>query len=176
MIIISPYSRQGVYHQQTTNVSILSFMQRLWGLAPLTTLNAQQNDLMSAFNFHQAPLPVPSVPVAPADTIAFHGTGGILTNIGAPKPGSSLTINLEAETAGLSLDSSVNGTVNLTVTPPPGVAVPAGFPASATLAGGQANITVKFPAAGYYRIAATGPGGSNGWVTVDVGVTPNTAP
>jgi uncharacterized cupredoxin-like copper-binding protein len=56
------------------------------------------------------------------------------------------------------------------------VAVPAGFPSSVTLTGGQANLTVKFPTAGYYRIAATGPGGSQGWVTVDVGVTPNTAP
>ena len=29
MIIISPYARKGVYHQQTTNVSILKFMQTL---------------------------------------------------------------------------------------------------------------------------------------------------
>jgi hypothetical protein len=36
VIIISPYARWGVFHQQTTNVSILSFMQHLWGLAPLT--------------------------------------------------------------------------------------------------------------------------------------------
>ena len=56
MIIISPYARRGVYHQQTTNVSILSFMQKLWGLPALTPLNARQNDLFSAFNFSQAPL------------------------------------------------------------------------------------------------------------------------
>ena len=56
MIIISPYARKGVFHEQTTNVSILSFMQQLWGLPPLTALNARQNDLMSAFNFGQAPL------------------------------------------------------------------------------------------------------------------------
>jgi phospholipase C len=176
MVIISPYARRGVFHQQTTNVSILSFMQHLWGLAPLTPLNARQDDLMSAFNFRQRPLAAPSVPVAPADTIAFHGSGGILTDISAPKPGSSLAIDLEAETGGLSLDSSVNGTVNLTVTSPPGVAVPPGFPSSVGLTGGQASLTVKFTTAGYYRIAATGPGGSKGWVTVDVGVTPDTAP
>lgn len=176
MLIISPYSRQGVFHQQTTNVSILSFMQHVWGLPPLTTLNAQQNDLMSAFNFGQAPLPAPDVPVAPADTLAFHGTGGILTNIGEPRPGSSLTINLEAETPGLSLDSSVNGTVNLTVTPPAGVPVPPGFPSSVSLTNGQVNFAMKFPTAGYYRIAADGPGGSQGWVTADVGVTPGTTP
>jgi phospholipase C len=175
-IIVSPYARQGVFHQQTTNVSILSFMQHLWGLAPLTTLNAQQNDLMSAFNFRQPPLPAPDVPVAPADTIAFHGTGGILTDIGAPHSGRPLTINLEAETGGLSRDSTASGPVSLTVTPPPGVATPAGFPTSVSLSSGQANVTVTFPAAGYYRIAATGPGRSKGWVTVDVGVTPDTAP
>jgi phospholipase C len=56
------------------------------------------------------------------------------------------------------------------------VAVPSNFPASVTLAGGQASFTVGFPTAGYYRIAAAGPNGSVGWVTVDVGVTPNTAP
>jgi phospholipase C len=175
-IIVSPYARRGVYHQQTTNVSILSFMQHLWGLPPLTRLNARQNDLMSAFNFRQKPRPAPVPPVAPADTIAFHGPGGILTDIAAPSPGKSLTINLEAETGGLSLDPGVSGPVNLTVTPPSGVAVPPGFPSSVSLASGQATFTVKFPTAGYYRIAASGPNGSKGWVTVDVGVNPSTAP
>lgn len=176
LIIISRYARKGVFHGQTTNVSILSFLQKLWGLPPLTELNARQNDLMSAFDFRQPPLPAPSLPVAPADTIGFHGAGGILTDIGTPSPGSSLTINLEAETGGLSLDSAVNGSVALTVTPPAGVPVPSSFPASATLLNGQANIRVKFSTAGYYRIEAKGPDGSVGWVTVDVGVTPNTAP
>src|SRR5580700_2825289 len=59
---------------------------------------------------------------------------------------------------------------------PPGVTAPSSFPASASLSGGQANITVSFPSAGYWRIGASGPGGSKGWVTVDVGVTPDTAP
>jgi hypothetical protein len=53
-----------VYHQQTTNVSILSFMQNLWGLAPLTPLNKKQNDLMSVFNFKQSLLPAPASPVS----------------------------------------------------------------------------------------------------------------
>ena len=83
---------------------------------------------------------------------------------------------LEAETGGLSLDSTVNGPVQLTVTPPSGVPVPVSFPTSATLVNGQASITAKFSTAGYYRIEAQGPHGSVGWVTVDVGVTPNTAP
>jgi len=176
MIIISPYARHGVYHQQTTNVSILSFMQKLWGLPALTPLNAGQNDLFSAFNFGEAPLAAPSVPTAPADTIGFHGTGGILTDIGVTSPGRSVTINLEAETDGLVLDSTVNGSVALTLAPPPGAAVPSSFPPSVLLAGGQATMTVSFPSAGYWRIAASGPAGSLGWVTVDVGVTPDTAP
>jgi phospholipase C len=176
MIIISPYARKQVFHQQTTNVSILSFMQSLWGLPPLTSLNARQDNLMSAFDFRQPPLAAPTLPVTPTDTIGFHGTGGILTDIGTPSVNSSLSINLEAETGGLSLDPTVNGLVQLTLTPPPGVAKPSSFPASATLVNGQVNFSAKFSTAGYYRIEAQGPNGSVGWVTVDVGVNPNTAP
>jgi hypothetical protein len=54
--------------------------------------------------------------------------------------------------------------------------VPSSFPKSATLVAGQADVTAKFATAGYYRIQASGPNGSAGWVTVDVGVTPDTAP
>jgi phospholipase C len=54
--------------------------------------------------------------------------------------------------------------------------VPSSFPATETLASGQATFNVSFPTAGYYRIEASGPNGSKGWVTVDVGVTPDTAP
>jgi phospholipase C len=176
MIIISPYARQGVYHQQSTNVSILSFMQTLWGLPPLTPLNARQNNLMSAFNFSQAPLAPPALPVAPADTLGFHGAGGILTDISTPGTGSTLSVHLLAETGGLSQDTTVSGPVSLTVTPPPGIAPPSGFPASVTMTSGLATFSVKFPVTGYYRLAASGPGGSVGWVTVDVGVNPNTAP
>jgi phospholipase C len=176
MIIISPYARRGVYHQVTTNVSILSFMQKLWSLPALTPLNASQNNLFSAFNFSQAPLTAPAVPIAPPDTIGFHGPGGILTDISTVSPGRSVTINLEAETGGLVLDSAVNGAVTLKLSPPAGASAPSSFPASVQLAGGQANMTVSFPSAGYWRIAASGPGGSQGWVTVDVGVTPDTAP
>jgi phospholipase C len=176
LVIISPYARRGVFSAQTTNVSVLSFLQRLWDMPALTPLNARQNDLFSAFDFGQRPLAPPSVPVAPADTIGFHARGGILTDVGPVRPGRSVTVNLEAETAGLTLDSSVSGPVSLSLTPPPGVAVPASFRRSATLARGLADLTVSFPEAGYYRIVATGPGGSKGWITLDVGVTPDTAP
>lgn len=95
-VLTAASSRPSVFHQQTTNVSILSFMQRLWGLAPLTPLNARQNDLMSAFDFQQHPLAAPSPPVAPADTIGFHGNGGILTDIRTPSVNSSLTMGASA--------------------------------------------------------------------------------
>jgi hypothetical protein len=106
------------------------------GPGPLTPLNAEQNDLMSAFQFAQEPLAAPAPPAAPVDTIGFHGSGGILTHIGTPGVNGSLTINLEAETGGLSLDPAVNGPVTLTLTPPPGVQAPSSFPASEALAGG----------------------------------------
>jgi phospholipase C len=175
MIIVSPWARTGVFHAQTTNVGILSLMQSMWHLPPLTKLNARQNNLLGAFSFGHAALPPPTLPVAPTDTIAFHGAT-ILNDIGSPSPGSPLTVNVMAETGGLTQDSSVNGTVNLTLTPPPGVSPPSGFPSSVTLTGGEGSFTATFPQAGYYRIAASGPNGSVGWVTVDVGVGPNTAP
>jgi phospholipase C len=175
MIIVSPWARTGVFHAQTTNVGILSLIQSMWHLPPLTRLNARQNNLLGAFDFGQAALPPPTLPVAPADTIAFHGSS-ILSDIGAPAPGSPLTVNVDAESGGLTQDTGVSGTVNLTLTPPPGVPAPPGFPSSVTLAGGQGSFTATFPQAGYYRIAATGPDGSVGWVTVDVGVNANTAP
>jgi hypothetical protein len=66
--------------------------------------------------------------------------------------------------------------VTLTLTPPPGVTAPSSFPATETLVNGQVTFSAKFPAAGYWRIAAHGPNGSLGNVTVDVSVNPNTAP
>ena len=176
MIIISPYARRGVFGQQTTNVSILSFMQKLWDMPALTALNASQNNLFSAFDFSLAPQAPPSVPIAPADTIGFHAAGGILTDVGPASPGRTVKIYLEAETGGLVLDPAAGGVVDLTLTPPPGVAVPAQFPKTVTMTGGEAMISVSFPGAGYYRIFASGPSGTEGWVTVDVGVTPDTAP
>ena len=74
------------------------------------------------------------------------------------------------------LDPALGGSVNLTLTPPAGVSVPSSFPKTVTLTGGLATLTASFPSAGYYRISASGPSGSEGWVTVDVGVTPDTLP
>ena len=174
-LVISPYARTGVYQQQATNMSILSFMQKQWGLPPLNRLNAVQNDLSSAFDFHRAPLPAPHMPVAPADTIAFRASNGT-SDLPATNPGSSYPIGLEANGGGLNLDPDASGPVSLTVTPPKGVAVPAGFPSTVDLVDGRAGFTTKFAAPGFYRIEATTAGGSVGWTTVDVGVNANTLP
>lgn len=174
-MIVSPYVRQGAFHPQTTNMSILSFMQKQWGLPPLNSLNARQNDLSDAFDFHQAPLPAPQMPVAPADTIAFRG-GKDTSHAPIPKLNSKATFYLEANGSGLTHDSSANGPVTLTITPPKGVAVPANFPSTVNLTDGWASFTTTFTQAGYYRIKAEGPNGSVGWQTVDVGVNANTLP
>ena len=56
MIVISPYSRAGfVDHSTGDFASILKFIERLHGLAPLTTRDEKASDLMSAFDFKQAP-------------------------------------------------------------------------------------------------------------------------
>lgn len=169
MVIVSPYARPGVFSQQTTNMSILSFVQHLWGLPPLTPQQATQNDLTSAFNFRQAPVAPPQVPQAPTDTIAFYNSYSVGT-------GKTLTVNLQANTNALTLDQNATGPVSLTVTPPPGASVPSNFPSTVTMTGGKVSFTTSFPSSGYYRIRATGPDGSAGWTTVDVSVSPNTAP
>ncbi|HEX4009478.1 MAG TPA: alkaline phosphatase family protein [Solirubrobacteraceae bacterium] len=66
--------------------------------------------------------------------------------------------------------------VTVTLIPPAGVSAPAGFPSAVTMTGGKATFTTTFTTPGYYRIEASGPNGSLGWTTVDVGVTPNTLP
>lgn len=170
IVIASPYARHGVFSQQTTNVSILSFIQRLWHLPALNRFNARQNNLLAAFDFGQAPAPAPTLPQAPTDTVAFYDSTT------TPGAGKSFTVNLQANTRALTLDSGASGPVSLTVIPPSGDSVPASFPSSVTMSGGKVSFTAAFPKAGYWRIEATGPDDSKGWTTVDVGVTPNTLP
>lgn len=169
-VIVSPYARKGVFSRQITNMSVLSFVQHNWTLKPLNTVNASQDNLLSAFDFSQQPLPAPNMPQAPSDTIAFYDSTT------APGAGRTFTVNLQANTPALTADTGANGPVSLTVTTPPGVSVPSGFPQSVTLSGGKASFQASFPTAGYYRIAASVPGSALGWTTVDVGVNPNTAP
>jgi len=51
-IIISPFAKQGyVDHTQYETVSILSFIEKRWGLAPLATRDKNATPLTNAFNF-----------------------------------------------------------------------------------------------------------------------------
>jgi len=51
-IIISPFAKQGyVDHTQYETVSILSFIEKRWGLAPLTDRDKNANPLSNAFSF-----------------------------------------------------------------------------------------------------------------------------
>lgn len=53
-IVISPYARHHfVDHSLYETVSILKFIERRWNLTPLTTRDAQANDLSGAFDFTQ---------------------------------------------------------------------------------------------------------------------------
>jgi phospholipase C len=51
-IIISPFAkRHNVDHHRYDTTSILAFIERRWGLAPLTDRDANANDLTAAFDF-----------------------------------------------------------------------------------------------------------------------------
>lgn len=53
-IIISPYAkRHFIDHTQYDTTSILRFIEARWNLAPLTSRDAQANDLLNAFDFSQ---------------------------------------------------------------------------------------------------------------------------
>ncbi|QJD96570.1 acid phosphatase [Mucilaginibacter robiniae] len=52
-IIISPFAKQGyVDHTQYETVSILSFIEKRWGLKPLTDRDKNANPLQNVFNFN----------------------------------------------------------------------------------------------------------------------------
>ncbi len=53
-IVISPFAKKGyVDHTQYETVSILAFIEKRFGLAPLTTRDANANPLTNAFDFTQ---------------------------------------------------------------------------------------------------------------------------
>src|SRR5438094_1078144 len=66
LIIMSPYAKQGIFHEESDQASIPRFIERIFGATQtLSDLDpaAQDgvaNDLLGAFDFHQTPLaPLP---------------------------------------------------------------------------------------------------------------------
>ncbi|MBK9095784.1 MAG: hypothetical protein IPM84_24145 [Anaerolineae bacterium] len=58
LLIISPYARPGfISHNQAELTSLVTFVERNFGLAPLSERDARANDLLENFDFRQAPLP-----------------------------------------------------------------------------------------------------------------------
>jgi phospholipase C len=69
MMVISPYARAGfVDHATGDFASVLKFIERLHGLAPLTTRDEKASDLLSAFDFTQ-PAQKPVVPSFSTDAL-----------------------------------------------------------------------------------------------------------
>jgi phospholipase C len=94
-LIISPYARRGlVFHETSDFTSILKFIERLHGLAPLTTRDEQANDLMHVFDFQQ-PARAPAVPAGhrPGTVLTRHGlSADTLTQIYAAVVGLALVL------------------------------------------------------------------------------------
>ncbi len=62
LIIISPYAKQGVWHEVSEQASIPRFIEKVFGAPALSTMDpaaqdGQANDLLGAFDFTQTPLP-----------------------------------------------------------------------------------------------------------------------
>lgn len=169
-VVVSPFTPVGIDSRETTNVSILTTIEHLWGLKPLNTFTAQQNDFLPDFKFGQK-VAAPTLPAVPTDTIEY------LDSATALGVNAALTVNLQATTPEIKLDPAASGPVSLTVIPPRTGSVPAGFPSTVTMTQGVVpSFQTKFTTPGYYRIVATGPNNSQGFTTVDVGVNPNTLP
>jgi len=173
LVIVSPWVRRGILSERTTNISVLSFVEHLWGLKRLNALDSRQNDLARAFDFRRVPLLAPSLPGAPHDTIGFYGLNG-RSDVPAVAPGQPLVITLQENTPGLAPATAAAGRTSFVITPPLGVQLPSKLPRDVMLVGGRARISLTFDKPGYYRIVARGPGGSVGWLTVDVGVSAET--
>lgn len=172
MVVVSPYVRQGLISQTTTNLSVLSFMQHLWGLKPLDEANALAPDLFSSFNFDQVAKRPQLPPVTPPDTLRIAEGSGYSLSYTA-KPGTAVAINLVAENPALDQDTAFSGPVTLEAIGPAGTGR-ARLPGSVRIAAGAGSFEVTFPSSGYWRIEASTSNGSRGWATIAVGTNADT--
>ncbi len=52
LLVVSPFAKQGyILHDQSDFVSVVKFIEERFGLAPLTSRDANASDLTNAFNF-----------------------------------------------------------------------------------------------------------------------------
>ncbi len=172
LVVISPYTPAERISQTTTNLSVLSFMQALWHLSPLDSTNAQAPDLLNYFEFNQPPRAPQLPPAAPPATLRLLVAGPTSAYYTAPLD-QTFTVDMAAETPGLSADTALNGAVKLSVIGPNG-APAAKVPGAVKLQGGAGWFNARLPADGYWRVKAVGPEHSLGWVTIGVGVNANT--
>jgi len=64
-ILVSPYAREAYIDHTTLDfTSVLKFIENNWGVAPLSTRDAQANDFVGALDFTQAPRPAQYLPLA----------------------------------------------------------------------------------------------------------------
>jgi phospholipase C len=85
-IILSPYAKAGtVDHQAADHTSILRLIERLHGLAPLSTRDQNASDLLSAFDFSARPLPPIAVGLTAVQTVTVssHTTNTLLAVYGS---------------------------------------------------------------------------------------------
>ncbi len=105
-----PVGAAGRLHPaRTTNVSILSFMQHLWDMAPLNALNAQQNDLAGRVR-------LPAAAAAPAQA-----PGGPVRHDRLPR--------CEPRLGGADRAPDITGCGSTSTPKPPGCPCPRGCPA-----------------------------------------------
>ena len=172
MVVISPYTAHRFISVTTTNLSVLSFVQKLWHLAPLDATNSRAPDLLNYLAFDQPPRPPQVPPAAPPATLNLQVAGPSSMYYTAPL-GGPVKITLAAETPGLTPDVALSGPVALSVKGPAGSPA-ADVPRTALLGAGSGWFMARFPADGYWRIDAVGPEHSLGWVTIGVAVNANT--
>lgn len=171
MVIVSPYARRGVFGEMTTNLSVLSYLDTLFHLAPLSALQSRQNNLSRAFDYQQRPLAPPRLPVVPARTVAFFGKNP-LSDPPAEVPGRPFHILVVEQSPAL-VPVAASTALSLSLTAPAGIAVPASFPRRLVLRQGRGELSAVLFHPGYYRLRASAKG-VLGYLTLAVGVGPNT--
>jgi len=95
VLIISPYAMPGyISHTTYEFSSILKFIEERYGLPPLTSRDANANDMLDSFNFNQSPLPplvLQTRHCPPASTTSLKFP--MLQAVGTPSPGMTVLLD-----------------------------------------------------------------------------------